>query len=197
MPMSVRNIEVFCVEAGRSSYYDPSASSAEKQTAAFKGYYNVASPQVRRAVQNTGNQQKVWEAVANVTKANNADSQTKAYTALDNDNAEKKRRDAYLSHFKGQLSSREDVVGVVAVCGNQVLGIDIFGNADLFKRNYTALLHGYVAEAAVAPNSADLDAKQVQEAFDKVAFMAAPHAKSNETAGKFAWGGTWVHLFGR
>ncbi|MBC7776432.1 MAG: hypothetical protein H7246_13445 [Phycisphaerae bacterium] len=197
LPMSVRNIEVFCVEAGRSSYYNPAAPAAEKEAAAFKGYYNIASPQVRRAVQNTGNQQEVWDAVAKVTKANNAESSTKAYTALDNQSQEKAQRDAYLQHLEGSFTARTDVVGVVAVCGDHVLGIDIFGNPDLFHRQYSALLHGYVAEAAVASPATQISENQVQSAFDKVSRLATPHAKSNEGAGKFAWGGSWVHLFGK
>lgn len=197
LPRSVRNIEVFCVEAGRSTYYDPAAPAAEKQAAAFKGYYNVASPKVRRAVQNAGNQQEVWNAVAAVTKANNAESSTKAYTALDNLSEEKTRRDAYLRHLEGQFADRPDVVGVVAVCGDQVLGVDIFGTPDLFRRQYPALLHGYVAEAAVASPASQISENQVKDAFDKVSRLAAPHAKGTEAAGKFAWGGTWVHLFGK
>jgi hypothetical protein len=90
LPRSVRNIEVFCVEAGRSTYYNPQASAAEKEVAAFSGYFSVASPKVRRAVQNPGQQQAVWDAVANVTKANAAESSTSAYTTLDNESEQKK-----------------------------------------------------------------------------------------------------------
>lgn len=197
LPMTVRNIEVFCVEAGRSTYYDPAAPAVEKEVAAFKGYYNVASPQVRRAVQNSGNQEEVWAAVAKVTKASNAESSTKAYTALDNQSAEKTRRDAYLSQLKDQFATRDDVVGMVAICGDQVLSIDIFGNPDLFSRHYSALLHGYVAEAASAAPSQSMSSDHVQKAFEKVSRLTAPHAKSNEEAGKFSWSGSWVHLYGK
>jgi hypothetical protein len=197
LPMSVRNIEVFCVESGRSSYYNPKASAAEKETAAFKGYYNVASPQVRRAVQNSGNQQEVWDAVAKVTKANNAESATKAYTALDNESAEKHRRDAYLNHLDGKFANRPEVVGVVAVCGEKVLSIDIFGSSDLFQREYSALLHGYIAEAASSTTLAPISGPAVQAAFEKVSRMAAKHAQSNQEAGKFAWNGSWVHLYSK
>lgn len=198
MPMTVRNIEVFCVEAGRSTYYNASAPAAEKEVAAFKGYYNVASPRVRRAVQNSGNQQEVWDAVAEVTKANNAESHTKTYTALDNETVQKAQRDAYLQHLGGQIFDRPDVVGVVAVSGNHILGVDIFGSPDLFRRQYLALLHGYVAEAASSlVSSPQISDSEVQSAFEKVIRMAAPHAKTNEEAGKFSWGGSWVHLFGK
>ncbi|MFN0215728.1 MAG: ARPP-1 family domain-containing protein [Saprospiraceae bacterium] len=197
LPMTVRNIEVFCVEAGRSTYYNPAAPAAEKEAAAFKGYYNVASPQVRRAVQNTANQQEVWNAVSKVTKANKAESSTQAYTALDNQSQEKAHRDVYLRHLEHQFDNNAGVVGIVAVCGDQILGIDIFGSPDLFRRHYAALLHGYVVEAASASPTTQISDYQVQIAFEKVSRLAAPQAKSTQEAGKFAWEGSWVHLFGK
>lgn len=198
MPMSVRNIEVYCVEAGRSSYYNPEAPAAEKQVAAFAGFYSIAAPQVRRAVQRNGSQQEVWNAVADVTKANNASSSTSAYTALDTENEQKKRRDAYQQHLEGIFAQNREVVGVVAVAGNQVLGVDVFGTPDLFRKHYPALLHGYIAGAAAMTDSGTaLSDQQVQSNFDQVARMTAPHAKEDDMTGKFAWEGHWVHLFGK
>ena len=107
LPGTVKNIEVFCVEAGRSHYYDESASKVEKSVGAFKGYYNVASPQVRHAVQTSGNQSEVWAAVAKVTKANGAESSTSAYAALENATDQKATRDAYLRFFNRQPNEFE------------------------------------------------------------------------------------------
>jgi len=197
LPMSVRNIEVFCVEAGRSSYYDPAAPAAEKEAAAFKGYYNIACPQVRRAVQNSGNQQEVWAAVAKVTKANHAESSTKAYTALDDESAEKQRRDAYFSHLQNKFEKNPDIVGVVAVCGDKVLSVDIFGSSDLFQREYSALLHGYIAEAAANGATPHISETEVQSAFEKVSRLTTAHAQSSSEAGKFSWKGSWVHLYSK
>jgi hypothetical protein len=197
LPKTVQNVEVFCVEAGRSHYYDPAAPAAEKELAAFKGYYNVASPQVRRAVQTTGNQADVWAAVAKVTEANGATSPTKAYAALDSESDQKAKRDAYLRFFDGKLSDRPDVVGMVAVSGDRVLGVDIFGSPDLFRREYSALLHGYVAEASTAsslPNDPDALA---QRHFEQVIRLAAPGAQPDDSAGKFAYQGQWLHLFSK
>jgi len=197
MPMTVRNIEVFCVEAGRSTYYDPAAPAAEKRVAAFKGYYNIASPQVRRAIQNTGNQQEVWDAVAKVTKANGAESATQAYTALDREGEGKAQRDAYLNHLKGAFANQPDIVGVVAVCGDKVLGVDIFGTPALFRGNYTALLHGYVAEAALAGTAGTIALETVQHTFEKVARLSSQKIQNTPEAGKFVWNDTWVHLYGK
>jgi len=195
LPGTVKNVEVFCVEAGRSHYYDQSASAAEKSVGAFKGYYNVASPQVRHAIQTTGNQGDVWAAVAKVTEANGATSNTKAYAAMETASEQKAIRDAYLKFFDGKFSNDYKVVGVVAVCGDKVLGVDIFGDADLFRRQLPALLHGYVAEAATAETQTQLGDDVVQFAFGQVAKLAAPAEKSTEAAGKFSIGGDWVHLY--
>ena len=195
MPGTVKNIEVFCVEKGRWQYTDPTATENEKNIYAFKGYYNVASPKVRQAVQRTGNQQEVWNAVAKVTSANSAESGTHTYAALETANEAKAKRDAYLRYFDGKISSLPNMVGMVVVCGDRVLGVDIFGHSDLFRRQYDALLHGYVAEAATEICTSKLADDEVEKIFGQVAQLAKPGATSDDEAGKFAVSEGWVHLF--
>ncbi|MBL7828888.1 MAG: hypothetical protein JNJ57_19795 [Saprospiraceae bacterium] len=197
LPGTVKNVEVYCVEAGRSNYYDQTASEAEKNVGAFKGYYNVASPQVRHAVQTKRDQGEVWSAVARITEANGATSSTKTYAALDVENEQKSKRDAYLRFFEGKLTDQSNIVGVVAVCGDQVLSVDIFANAGLFQRQFPALLHGYVAEAAVAKPVSNLDENAVKTVFTGVARQASPTAQPAEEVGKYSVAGKWVHLYKR
>lgn len=195
LPGTVKNEEVFCVEAGRSHYYDEAASPEEKNAAAFKGYYNVAAPQVRHAVQFKQDQNEVWSAVARVTEANGAASSTKAYAALDNASDQKSLRDDYLRFFDGKFTENPKIVGVVAVCGDQVLGVDIFSSADLFRRQFSALLHGYVADAAVATPGPALNDAAVQAAFNTIARQASISVKPTDAAGKYSIGENWVHLY--
>lgn len=196
-PHTVRNMDVFCVEHGRWQYTDSTATPNEKAIYAFRGYYNVASPKVRQAVQRTGNQQQVWDAVASVTTANGASSKTSTYAALETASDSKAKRDAYIRYFGEKLAQQPNVVGVVAVCGDKVLGIDIFGHNNLFVREYSALLHGFVAEAAVANRRASISEGDVRDAFDKIARLQSPAATANEEAGKFAHNGKWVHLYSK
>ena len=191
-PGTIKNIDVFCVEQGRSSYFNPNASESEKEIAAFRGYYNVASPQVRNAVY-AGNQQGVWDAVAQVTSANNALSNTKTYAGLEKENEQKANREAYLNFFEGKLAELPNAVGVVAVCNGKVIGVDIFGQPGLFQGQYKALLHGYAAEAVASGQILEADDKQVTAAFQRVARVA--ENSDTEKAGKFRWNGNWVHLF--
>ncbi|MBK8428397.1 MAG: hypothetical protein IPL27_21635, partial [Lewinellaceae bacterium] len=171
MPGTVRNMDVFCVEQGRWSSNDTLAAPAKQKLYAFSGYYSVASPKVRQAVQRTGSQQEVWAAVASVTKANGATSATSTYAALETANEQKNKRDAYLRFFEGKLDIEPQVVGMVAVCGDQILGVDIFGNSDLFRREYTSLLHGYVTEAATAECKQHANETAVRSAFGKVSAL--------------------------
>jgi hypothetical protein len=198
MPGSVQNISVYCVEQGRSSYYNPAAPAAEKQLAAFKGYYNVASPSVRKAVY-SGNQSGVWSAVSKVTADNQATTSTSTYAGLEQENDLKARREEYVRYFTGKFEAMPNVVGMVAVCNGKVIGVEMFGHPRLFQRRSQALLHSYAVEAAAAPADAPtatlLTSAQVESAFGSVAYLADPKRQPTETAGRFLIGKTWAHLY--
>lgn len=197
MPGTIKNIEVFCVEKGRWQFTDSTASESEKAAIAFSGYYNVASPEVRKAVQRTGNQQEVWSAVAKVTSANNATSGTYAYAALETKNEFKDKRDACLRFFAGKLIDQPNVVGMVAVCNGAIIGVDVFGHPSLFQRQYESLIHGYATEAVTTGNELKASEKTVQKQFDIVAGLTQAGTTSNESAGKLASNEKWIHLFSK
>jgi len=195
-PASLKNIEVFCVEAGRSTYYNPAAPESEKKVAAFKGYYNVASPQVRKAVY-SGNQQGVWSAVGKITEANDATSKTQAYAALENENQKKEQREACLRFFEGKFDNLPNTVGVVAVCNGKVVGVDIFGQPDLFRRQFKALLHGFAAEAVFSKTNTTDSENVAESAFRQVVRESDKARIGTEQVGKFSLGDAWVHLYSK
>ena len=198
LPGSVRNLEVYCVEADRSSYFDPSASEAEKSLGMFKGYYNVASPTVRKAIEKDASQEAVWSAVAEVRKANKVEHRTKTYAALDNDNELKQKRDAYQQHFATQLKSRADVVGMVVCSGDQILGVEIFRTPTLFQSRCEPLLHGYIADAAVMEKTdKNLADAAIQARFERVARLTGSDKQPGSETGKFALHGQWLHVYSK
>jgi hypothetical protein len=197
-PGTIKNIEVFCVERGRWNFRDSTASHGEKSIFAFSGYYHVASPEVRHAVQRTGDQQAVWAAVAKVTSDNQAGSSTDAYTALDKENEFKTKRDAYLRFFEGKLTDRSDVVGMIAVCNGEVLGVDIFGHPNLFHRQFESLIHGYATHAATAVSTnIALTPEQVEDHFRQVARLSSSVPASGDSETRFARNGKWIHLYSK
>ncbi|KAA3638121.1 MAG: hypothetical protein DWQ02_05570 [Bacteroidetes bacterium] len=143
---SIKNIPVFCVEQGRWTYqeqYQVSSGPGDR-IAAFSGYYNVASKGVRKSIQ-SGNQNAVWEQVAAVTASNEADSDSKAYAALENSTSFTTSREQYLQELNREITN-SNAVGMIIVTGSEVLGVDVFGHPALFQKTYEALLHGYITD---------------------------------------------------
>ena len=199
MPGTIRNIPVFCVEHGRSYYYNPDAGESEKKLAAFKGYYSVASPKVRKAVYE-GDQGKVWSAVSTVTTANKAVSTTGAYAALEGDDAVRARCESYNHFFTGKFETIPNAVGMVVVSNGKVIGVEIFGHPQLFQRRIKSLIHSYAVETAMTAgvsSTPDDTSDDVQDAFNHVARKAGKTGKQDETAGRFDFNGEWMHLYSK
>lgn len=197
LPGTIRNIDVFCVEKGRSSYYNPDAGEDERQLAAFRGYYNVASPHVRKAVYG-GSQEAVWSAVADVTSANSAASSTSTYAALDNNEAFKAREAEYRHFFKGKFAEYPNATGLIAVINGKIVGAELFGHPQLFQRRLDALLHSYTAEAAgAAAEDRFAPAISVMSTFERLVAKTAPSAQSDAATGRFDFAGAWVHVWSK
>lgn len=196
MPGTVHNMDVFCVEHGRWQYDEAGATDNEKALCAFKSYYNMASPEVRKAVQRTKNQQEVWDAVSRVTALNSASSNTGTYAALEQDNDIKVKREAYISHLSKAFMDMDNVVGIIAVRGDEILSADVFGHPTLFARQFPSLLHGIVAESAANPStSTNKNDAVASETFRALAALAGKGMEGTEQIGKFAHGDCWVHLY--
>lgn len=144
---SIQDIPVFCVEHGRWTYQgDNALNEADKEIFAFRGYYNVASSNVRRSVQ-AGSQQDVWQEVAEVTSKNFAETDTKAYAGLESNDDFVNQRATYERFFGDKLEGQDQIVGFIAISGSHILGGDIFGHPELLRRQYLALLSSYATDA--------------------------------------------------
>jgi hypothetical protein len=197
MPGTIQNFDVFCVEAGRSHYYDGNASPAERKIGAFNGYYAVASPRVRSAVYK-GDQQAVWGAVAQVTKEYNAETTTHTYAALGSQAAQDAQRDAYVQFFSGKFEAMDKAVGLVAVCNGKVIGAEVFGHPNLFQRRVKALIQSYAVDAA-KQEVGQRDSKDNQPAkavFERLTKAAEEKAGEGNT-GCFVHNGQWLHLYSK
>jgi len=152
-PRTITDIDVFCVEKGRWEFREEGEEEnsqqkqEEKKILAFRGYYNVASSQVRRSMKYSNKQEEVWEQVSDITSANEANSQTHAYADLETSESYIQQRKTYLQAFESNFELNENVIGLVAVSGSEILGTDIFGHPDLFRRQYHSLLHSYITDA--------------------------------------------------
>lgn len=150
LPRSIRNIEVFCVEHNRWSYptpVDEASSNGKEEVFAFRGYYNVASKDIRATLHGSRDQQEVWNNVSAIRAQHGVETSTEAYADLEISDDFKSNKNAYLQFFEEAFKDQDNVVGVIAISGNKIISTDIFGHSSLFQKCYSALLHSYVTDA--------------------------------------------------
>ena len=146
-------VDVYCVEHGRWQ--------AKKDGMSFNEYSNVSSNEVRKAGVVNKNQSEVWDKVAETTSKNRAETATGTLTALDGSGSFKNSVAKYKSHFQAALDSEKDVVGMVVVSGDKVLGCDMFASHELFIQHFTNLINAYAAEAITSGSKATLSRSKV------------------------------------
>ncbi|MEL6659651.1 MAG: DUF6569 family protein [Bacteroidota bacterium] len=158
---SIQDIPVFCVEHGRWTYKgDKALNEGDKKIFAFRGYYNVASGNVRRSVA-SGSQQAVWDQVADIRTQYSIEGSTLAYADLETNEDFVNGRAAYEHFFGDKLSTNEEIIGFIAVSGNKILGADVFGHPDLLNRQFPALLSSYATDALTEGNDNELSARSL------------------------------------
>ena len=150
-----KDVSVFCVEHGRWSPEDGDTS--------FKQYYDISTNEVRKAATVKKDQQEVWNKVSETTNKNNAKTSTGTLTALQRSASFNTDLKKYTSHFQSLLSAEADVIGVVAVSGNKILGCDMFANHELFMKYLPGLLNSYATEAITSGSKVSVSYDKVTE----------------------------------
>ena len=193
-PRTITDIPVFCVEQNRWNYKEDDQivedhiAQQNKKIFAFTSYYNVASTNVRRSVTKK-NQQEVWETVSQITSSNNATTDSKAYAGLEQSEDYTHLRNQYLRFFENKFDTNSNIVGVVAVTGNEVLGADVFANPELFTKQYKALIHGYITDAITTGAEVTASEERI-EYFAKELEKDYTNAPANA---KYKYKGAMVH----
>lgn len=171
------DISVYCVEAGR---WD----SVSTGTNEFKGYFNVGSMGLRKVVDKKQNQGEVWAKVDSINYLNSTNSNTRTYTAINKSGEFTKKLKAYTDFFREKFSSEINVIGVVVVSGNKVLGCDMFASNDLFKNNFENLLASYATDAIISGSPVTATSQTVKSYMDKLLRSEAEQSSTIKEKGK-------------
>jgi hypothetical protein len=167
-----QDLKVFCVESGRWAAGANTRVSSRNNTGAapaeFKGYYNKGSMSLRKVVEKEKDQDKVWAKVDEINNANKTTTSTKTYTALSSSIDFSKRLEKYLQFFKNKFTPEQNIIGVVVITGNKVLGCDMFATPELFSKQFESLLHSYATEAIVSGGAVTVSAAVVKMYMDKL-----------------------------
>lgn len=148
-------VQVYCVEHGRWQ--------ANGDGGNFKNYYSLSSNEVRKAGTVTKNQQEVWKKVADATSKNAAGSRTGTLAALKSSESFSADLKKYADYFQKILINEPDVIGLVAVSGDRILGCDMFATHAMFADHYAELVNSYATEAITSGKPATVKHEEVNQ----------------------------------
>lgn len=155
------NLSAFCVEHGRWE-------TTNGNQGQFNGYFNVSSMDIRKMVTEEKNQQGVWNKVDEHTGKNGASSATQTYTNLANSAEYQAQVKAYMEKFEHSFQNDPNVIGVIAVTGNQVIGCDLFATHQLFIDSYSNLLYSYIGHAITNGSAVTITNQEVYSYLDQI-----------------------------
>ena len=155
-----KDLSVFCVEHGR---WQPKESGKE-----FKNYYSISSNEVRKAGTVKKDQSEVWSKVAETTAKHKANTATGTLTALKESGDYTKELKKYTDYFEKLIVNENDVIGVMAVTGNTVLGCDMFATHELLTKHYHNLINSYATEAITTGKTVQLPYEKAYQYLDTI-----------------------------
>ncbi len=123
---------------------------------------------LRKVVEKDKEQAKVWSNVEEINMKNKTTTSTITYTAITNSADFSKSLNAYLQFFKNKFVADSNVIGVVVVSGNKVLGCDMFATPALFSSQFQSLLHSYATETIISGKPVTATATVVKAYMDKL-----------------------------
>jgi hypothetical protein len=171
------DVSVFCVEPYR---WEVHAGSDAYDAYDFDGYMNVGSVSIRRTAVKEKDQQKVWDEVGKVTQDNKAETSSGTYAALQNSKEFQENLQRYITFYKTKFDNDPDVIGVVAVTGDTVLGCDLFATNQLFRQSFENILYSYATEAITYGKEVTISYDKVNEYIDR---LLANEDKQEEVIG--------------
>jgi hypothetical protein len=147
------DITAFCVEHGRWT------QRGEESVQAFAATPSaIASPEMKRAVRDKGNQSAVWAEVsaAQVQLARNLGARVKSTASESSYQLTleapklKETSNGFKKELAGLADQHSDALGYVMVVNGNVTGADVYATHDLFRRSWPKLLESAAVEAMTA-----------------------------------------------
>jgi hypothetical protein len=133
------DLPVMCVEEGRWSEKDKKFA-----------YRRMANMHLRKTLDETKSQVQVWKEINNQLEKDNIKNKTLSYLSRDKDKAFTAAQNEYWQFFQKKLSPPDsNIVGIVCMSGDKILGSDIFLSHQLFYGKWQPLMQGYIEEAIV------------------------------------------------
>ena len=178
-------ISVMCVEEGRWS-------DKEKKFV----YGNYANPRLRRVLDQSKNQVRIWKEISNQLDSNKITSPTLAFTAQHPDKKINFVKDEYYTFFENKIENSDStIIGFVAISGDKIIGCDIYAGRNLFYNAYDELMQGYIDEAVNFGKTPKVVDNTVRDYMDKFMMDEASQERYLKTNGKlYRYNGKVIHI---
>jgi len=152
------DLPVMCVEEGRWSEKD--------KKFIHKGMANTG---LRKVLDVSRNQVLIWKEIDRQLQEDSIKSKTLSYLATRTDKKFIEAENDYLNFFRKQLSqSDSNIVGVVCISGDKILGSDIFLTTDLFLNQSDPLLLGYIDQAISKGKKPEVSDDKIKKYMDQI-----------------------------
>ncbi len=148
-------LPVYCVEAGRWHHV-----SGE-----FKSEKNLGTYTMRGAAQSSSgnNQSKIWNKVAESNRRMGVSSDTEAYQDAFRTEEVAKLVSDIEQKFKDLPLLENETAGVVIGLGDQIIGVDIFSDPDLFRELWLKIIRACVLAMAGYEQKTTLSGDRVEQ----------------------------------
>ena len=139
---------------------------------------------MRGVVDQKQNQGEVWDEVKRSNKANMVSSSTGAYTAQKNSKQFSKQLNEYTTHFTKAFQQHKNIIGVLVVTGDRIVGCDMFASPQIFESQFESLITAYASEAITDGAAIKVSEQKTQSYMDNLLKNEALQKKFIKEKGK-------------
>lgn len=178
------SVPVFCVEEGRWG-----------NNSKYK-YYHEGSMHLRKKVDMERNQRAVWKEIDEENEKDNVKTGTHAYTAHSNNRQFVMKENEYLAQFLLEsFGNTSNIIGIVAMTGDMVIGCDIFATPQFFEREFNTIIYSYIDEAISFGIPLTITNQQVRTYMDNLLSNEVAQRRFIQRYGKiFEENGKVIHI---
>lgn len=115
----------------------------------FKASPSMSAPALREMAAKAASQDSIWQAIDGRLEQAEVRSGTRSYQAYYEDNEVRRGLDECVRKFRPCCTRA--TVGCVVVCGDRILGADLFSDADLFGRLWDKIVRSYASDYVIHP----------------------------------------------
>jgi hypothetical protein len=179
------DLPVMCVEEGRWSEKDKKFV-----------YQKMANMHLRKTLDATRSQVQVWKEINHQLDDGKVKNKTLSYLSRQQDKKFTALQGEYWNFFREKFKQADsNVVGMICVSGDKILGSDIFISSSLFYGQLQPMLMGYIEEATVFGNTPLVSNDKVKLYVDQFLKDEASQAEFVKKNGKlFKEAGKVIHI---